>query len=150
MSAGINNVMNQPLNLVTGVELSTGTHGLPQPANTVPPQDTYFPRNTVAPENLRRNYQENVQSVPFYETSHVQNPREWSQIPASQPQSATSRTNVKKMDVEKWRLKFDGTSKTINAEDFIFRLEQLRQDYQCDWDEVLVKFPQLLEGPAED
>lgn len=69
---------------------------------------------------------------------------------ASQPHTAMSHTPVRKMEVEKWRLKFDGTSKSIGAEDFMFRLEQMRLDYQCEWEEVLVKFPQLLEGPAEE
>lgn len=91
-----------------------------------------------------------AQPVGSSEAPQYQNQREWSQIPVNHLSPVTPRSNVKKMDVEKWRLKFDGTSKSINAEDFIFRLEQLRQDYQCDWDEVLVKFPQLLEGPAED
>lgn len=61
---------------------------------------------------------------------------------------APRRASPRKVDIEKWRLKFDG--KSITAEDFMFRLEQLRQDFACDWDEVLVKFPQLLDGPAED
>lgn len=52
--------------------------------------------------------------------------------------------------MDKWRLRFDGTSKSITAEDFIFRLERLKDDYGCSDEEVVVKFPQLLEGPAED
>lgn len=52
--------------------------------------------------------------------------------------------------MDKWRLRFDGTSKSITAEDFMFRLERLKEDYGYSDEEVVIKFPQLLEGPAED
>lgn len=75
---------------------------------------------------------------------------QWNPQFPEQPPSSASRLGPRRVEMDKWRLKFDGTSKSITAEDFIFRLEQLCQDYDCGGDEVLIKFPQFLEGPAED
>ncbi|XP_059217004.1 uncharacterized protein LOC131994293 [Stomoxys calcitrans] len=53
-------------------------------------------------------------------------------------------------DVKKWGVRFDGSDQIMDAEDFIFRLESMRQDYGYPYEELLRDFPQLLEGSALD
>lgn len=65
----------------------------------------------------------------------------------AQPDIQTNPRNPR-VDIAKWGIKFDGTSKTITVEDFVFRIEVLRQDYGCPWSEVIISFHQLLEGNA--
>ncbi|XP_065356327.1 uncharacterized protein LOC135950718 [Calliphora vicina] len=56
----------------------------------------------------------------------------------------------RKVDLSKWGIKFDGSTKSMSAEDFIFRVDVLRQDYSCPFNELLRSFHVLLEGPALD
>lgn len=55
---------------------------------------------------------------------------------------------VTPLQMQKWGLKFDGTSKIISVEEFIFRAESLRFDYNCPWDIFLKGFHHLLAGRA--
>lgn len=55
-----------------------------------------------------------------------------------------------KLNLAKWGIKFDGTSKTMNVQEFIFRVGELKRDYDCPEDEFLTKFHQLLDRPALD
>lgn len=50
--------------------------------------------------------------------------------------------------LEKWGLKFDGTSKSLTVEDFVFRVEVLRNDYSCPWDVLMKGFHHLVTGSA--
>ncbi|KAI8116933.1 hypothetical protein CVS40_11077 [Lucilia cuprina] len=50
--------------------------------------------------------------------------------------------------LDKWGVNFDGTSKTIGAQEFVFRVEEMRKDYGNSWSEVLRHFHQLLSGDA--
>lgn len=52
--------------------------------------------------------------------------------------------------LEKWGVKFDGTNKTMNILEFIFRVGTLRRDYNCSDNDILRSFHVLLEGPALD
>lgn len=52
--------------------------------------------------------------------------------------------------VERWGIKFDGTCKTMSAEDFVFRVETLQRDYNCSENEILTDFHHLLTGEALD
>lgn len=68
------------------------------------------------------------------------------------PSSRTGYTlpSSSKVDLSKWGIKFDGTAKSMSAEDFIFRVDILRQDYNCSFNETLRSFHLLLEGQALD
>ncbi|XP_073827437.1 uncharacterized protein [Musca autumnalis] len=48
--------------------------------------------------------------------------------------------------LSKWGIKFDATPKTPNVEDFIFRVERLRNSYGCPEQELVDEFHHLLEG----
>lgn len=48
----------------------------------------------------------------------------------------------------KWGIKYDGTSKTMLVEDFIFRVEKLQKSYNCPWEIVMDGFHHLLDGQA--
>lgn len=56
----------------------------------------------------------------------------------------------RRVDVSKWGLKFDGVSRNLSAEDFIFRVDELRQDYRCTHADVFRGFHHLLTGQALD
>ncbi|XP_065364507.1 uncharacterized protein LOC135957649 [Calliphora vicina] len=58
--------------------------------------------------------------------------------------------SLDKFKLAKWGVKFDGTNKTMNVQEFIFRVGALRRDYSCSDDEILRTFHLLLEGPALD
>ncbi|KAI8122565.1 hypothetical protein CVS40_6628 [Lucilia cuprina] len=47
--------------------------------------------------------------------------------------------NHPRVNLSKWGIKFDGTSKSMNAQEFIFRINELRKDYDCS-DMVLFQF----------
>lgn len=52
--------------------------------------------------------------------------------------------------MDKWSIKYDGTTKNVSVEDFLFRVEAIRQDNGCP-DEILTKgFHHLLSGEAYD
>lgn len=55
-----------------------------------------------------------------------------------------------KVNIKTWGIKFDGTGKTMDAEDFIFRVEALRQDHNYPVADLMKDFQQLLEGDAHD
>lgn len=52
------------------------------------------------------------------------------------------------MQLQKWGLKFDGSSKSVSIEEFVFRAEALRSDYNCPWDILVKGFHHLLAGRA--
>lgn len=52
--------------------------------------------------------------------------------------------------IDKWGVKYDGTSKTCTVEDFVFRVETLQRDFGCTDEEVLRSFHHLLCGTALD
>ena len=84
----------------------------------------------------------NVENVP-----NVQN------IPNQQEEQfvqARYNRNDRLLDVTRWNLKFDGSSKSISVDDFVFRVQTLQEMYEVPWPEVLSKFNLLLEGGASD
>lgn len=54
------------------------------------------------------------------------------------------------LQLQKWGLRFDGTSKNVSVEDFVFRAESLRIDYNCPWDIFVKGFHHFLTGRAYD
>ncbi|XP_073816755.1 uncharacterized protein [Musca autumnalis] len=55
-----------------------------------------------------------------------------------------------RFNLKKWGVKFDGSERTVDAEDFMFRVESMRYDYDFPYEELIKDFPQLLEGIALD
>lgn len=52
--------------------------------------------------------------------------------------------------VDKWDLVFDGNAEHLPVEDFIYRVEYLRECYGCSWEEVMRDFQRLLKGEAKE
>lgn len=50
--------------------------------------------------------------------------------------------------MDKWGIKFDGTTKTVSIEDFLFRVEAMREDNQCSYQILMKGFHHLLSGEA--
>lgn len=55
-----------------------------------------------------------------------------------------------RVNLEKWGVKFDGTTKSLNVQEFIFRVRNMKQDFRCSDEELVPKFHQLLDKPALD
>ncbi|XP_073844614.1 uncharacterized protein [Musca autumnalis] len=120
----------------------------PQQPQPIPPPQRYPPPQ---PQQIPQPQPQQYPPSQLYPTRWTQ----WEQPPTNNgppqqvPPTAYAGYVVGRNYIDKWKLKFDGSAKSITAEDFIFRLEQLKEDYGCSDEEVLVKFPQLLEGAAE-
>lgn len=54
----------------------------------------------------------------------------------------------KKVDLDKWHVKFDGTNKSIAVESFLFRVERLRSQHEISYDQLFRDFHCLVTGPA--
>ncbi|XP_059220925.1 uncharacterized protein LOC131995808 [Stomoxys calcitrans] len=99
--------------------------------------------NRPAPNNnayIHERFNRDVTQPPeaFYWQSSQNTP--YSYIPSPGP----------RMDLQKWGIKFDGSGKTMDAEDFVFRVESMRQDYVYPFEALVKNFPQLLDGTALD
>ncbi|KAI8118538.1 hypothetical protein CVS40_9881 [Lucilia cuprina] len=57
-------------------------------------------------------------------------------------------SQINRNHLEKWGFKFDGTNKSFTVEDFVFRVEVLKNDYNCPWDMVMNGFHHLVTGAA--
>ncbi|XP_061396726.1 uncharacterized protein LOC133332344 [Musca vetustissima] len=55
-----------------------------------------------------------------------------------------------RFNLAKWGVSFDGTDKTMSVQEFIFRVGELKKDYNCPDEVLITKFHQLLEKPALD
>uniref|UniRef100_A0A1I8PBB0 CCHC-type domain-containing protein n=1 Tax=Stomoxys calcitrans TaxID=35570 RepID=A0A1I8PBB0_STOCA len=66
------------------------------------------------------------------------------------PGGSTRSESTGKLNLAKWGVKFDGTTKTMNVHEFIFRVGELKRDYECPDEDFITKFHQLLESPALD
>uniref|UniRef100_A0A1I8PZ74 CCHC-type domain-containing protein n=1 Tax=Stomoxys calcitrans TaxID=35570 RepID=A0A1I8PZ74_STOCA len=51
--------------------------------------------------------------------------------------------------IDKLGLVFDGTSRGLGVEDFVYRLEHYQRQYAIPWEEVIRDFPLVVTGPAE-
>lgn len=54
-----------------------------------------------------------------------------------------------KIRIDKWGLEFDGNTKKLAVEDFVFRVERLQKKYNASWEEVLDNFHLFVKGVAE-
>lgn len=90
--------------------------------------------NRVPPQNNNyRNYAEPPQAPPPY-------------FPLNPLNSFNHHTPLK---LEKWGIKYDGSKQTMSVEDFVFRVEALREDYQCPWGIFMKGFHHLVSGNAQ-
>ncbi|XP_073841803.1 uncharacterized protein [Musca autumnalis] len=101
-------------------EVPTSSNALAVPAI---PQN-----NPVGPQSLNRNHQ--------------------SQTNANINRQAPfdPKTSVR---INKFGLKFDGSSTGLGVEEFVYRLEYFKKQYDIPWSEVIRDFPLLLSGRAE-
>lgn len=53
-------------------------------------------------------------------------------------------------ELQKWGIKFDPSNRTLSIEEFVFRAESLRVDYNCPWDVFMRGFHHLLAGNANN
>lgn len=94
------------------------------------------------------NYTERQEEVqPRMQTVPTQNYPVGNSYPHVQNNNQNDRQLV---DVTRWNIKFDGTAKTLSVDDFVFRVQTLKEMYEVPWHEVLCKFNLLLSGPASD
>lgn len=56
----------------------------------------------------------------------------------------------RKIELDRWGICFDGTSKSISAEDFVFRVEILKRNYNLSWPDIIKNFHLLLGGIAQN
>ncbi|XP_065358730.1 uncharacterized protein LOC135952646 [Calliphora vicina] len=135
----------------------------PLPCYQLPAQP-YVQPPQLPPSQAQAPYQgiPQYQGYQRYENTQPGYPQDaWSgsaaQPPPQQPQSYNFAMSMPrrqepldKFKLAKWGVKFDGTNKTINVQEFIFRVGALRRDYSCTDNELLRSFHILLEGPALD
>lgn len=51
-------------------------------------------------------------------------------------------------ELQKWGLQYDGTNRSYTVEDFVFRVETLKNNFNCSWDVVMKGFHHLVTGNA--
>ncbi|XP_043071287.1 uncharacterized protein LOC122322577 [Drosophila grimshawi] len=52
--------------------------------------------------------------------------------------------------MDKWEVSFDGSNDRGSVEDFVFKVEYLKRQFQCPWDEILSNFHVLVKGRARE
>lgn len=101
-------------------------------------------QNLNWPQDLPRSArQSNPNNSNAHNAAEVQN-----NLPTAGNSTAFHRYQPKYPQISKWGITFDGTEKTMQVEDFIFRAEKLQFSYNCPWDEVIKGFHHLLDGQA--
>lgn len=155
---------------------SRAVNSVPQ---VLPVHATYLPPPPIAPPEIQRFIDEPIPIVPpppifGQPAARSQPPPQFSgpsgntqpepSIPSQPPMSvypgyqsqlpyygfSMSQVPSPKFVLKKWGVKFDGSDKTMDAEDFIFRVEALRQDHGLPFTDLVKDFQQLLEGEAHD
>ena len=82
----------------------------------------------------------NVQNI-----SQLLNPQGTQENPRQSFQNLDQMAYIR---IDKWGLKFEGTPKGMSVEDFVFRVETLRREYNCSWNLLTRNFHMLLGGNA--
>ncbi|XP_075151748.1 uncharacterized protein LOC142225820 [Haematobia irritans] len=107
-----------------------------------------------APQRQRRNFPRQPVGNQFPTTNGQDNDFYHNGRFYQQPQqnfAAATAFNVappSHLDLEKWGIHFDATNKSVSVEDFIFRVETLREDTNYPWPSLLKGFHRLLSGSA--
>lgn len=134
--------------------------GLPPPNVNIPG----FHPNVPPPSSghpLQTNNNPNNQ-IPLYRNNdpYNQQPIQNQQPPYYPPQQGASyylheqnatwypNRNINSYDLDKWGIRFDGTAKTVDIKEFIFRVEAIKEDKKCPESVLLKNFHQLLSGEA--
>ncbi|XP_036345433.1 uncharacterized protein LOC118754652 [Rhagoletis pomonella] len=68
--------------------------------------------------------------------------------PPSQSHSRKEASYRKKIDLDKWHVKFDGSAKGLTIESFIFRIEKMREQYDISYYQLFTDFHCLVTGSA--
>ncbi|XP_067638086.1 uncharacterized protein [Eurosta solidaginis] len=68
-------------------------------------------------------------------------------LPEPQYRAGTYRTE---MNIEKWGISYQGHRDSMTIEDFVFRVEYLKEQYGCSWAEIIRDFHRLLSGEARE
>ncbi|XP_073838108.1 uncharacterized protein [Musca autumnalis] len=99
--------------------------------------------------NNAQNNQQNNSPFPFpYPPPTIETNRR-SEIPTNNMMSNPPGPNLDRPSkVEKFKLKFDGNQSGMSVEDFVFRLEYLKNQYRVSWEEIYAEFQSLLTGSA--
>lgn len=135
------NNVNYTQNANVRPQLPPQNHNFVHP---VPPQhNRYQTLNQHNRDNLSRGYHasqyQQAYGTPVFPPPLHQPP------PGNQPPTPLHGSSK---PIDKWGLKFDGTSKTPSVEDFVFQVKTLQNYYQCPWSEVIASFHDLVSGPA--
>ncbi|KAI8124549.1 hypothetical protein CVS40_4887 [Lucilia cuprina] len=83
----------------------------------------------------------NQNSVPQFNQHQTQN--------QYTPQNTPTYHHNSPLQMEKWGFKYDGNNQVLSVEDFVFRVEALREDYQCPWSTFMKDFQHLVTGGAQ-
>uniref|UniRef100_T1PLK3 Retrotransposon gag protein n=1 Tax=Musca domestica TaxID=7370 RepID=T1PLK3_MUSDO len=117
---------------------SSGAPAQPPTSFSEPPPVTGVQAHPILPtERLPNMYSRGMRTEP-HET-HT------SPHPSSMISEISGRFNL-----AKWGVSFDGTDRTMSVQEFIFRVGELKKDYNCPDEVLITKFHQLLEKPALD
>lgn len=114
--------------------------------------------------NQNMNAQFNHTQPTYFNNTQHTNPPQQQQYPHQQPffynrdpptQYVTQNiplvpNGYSPFQLAKWGIHFNPANKTISVEEFVFRAESLRLDYNCPWDVFIKGFHHLLEGSAEN
>ncbi|KAI9576443.1 hypothetical protein GQX74_009500 [Glossina fuscipes] len=63
---------------------------------------------------------------------------------SEQPRTSDENARRRNVDLNRWRVKFDGSGKGLTVESFVFRVERLRQQQQTSHEELLAEFHCLV------
>lgn len=88
-------------------------------------------------------YQRQLQGPPRASQSSFQE----SGPPETQNRALVNRSEL---NIEKWGISYQGHRDAMTIEDFLFRLEYLKEHYRCSWGEILRDFHRLLSGEARE
>lgn len=113
-------------------------------------RDMSFDNRNNSSEAMGQQNQQRQQQQPF--NINVPPPGQFMDYGPPQNISFNPTGNLANMplQLEKWGIKFDGSNKSLSVEDFVFRAEALRWDYNCPWDVFMKGFHHLMTGRAND
>lgn len=154
------NIIQQEVARAVGQASPFNSHQVPQTTSCME-NPSHLPVGTQ--QNINNNFNRSqINTTYLYKTSssspqvcnQVLNNSQWHHKLKSSPAPSLppeyTFTTPRKIDLSKWEIKFDGTTKSMSSEEFIFRVDMLRQDYNCSFHDIRRSFNLLLEGQALD
>lgn len=138
-------------------QLPRNPQSVHQQVNQLYNQNQMYQSQQVQPQMQQQHVYGNQPPIILQPESSRQRQEVWTapSLPPQQNQNFSIRMPRQSFEplsrkLEKWNLRFDGTNRTMNVQEFIFRVGVLKQDYNCTDEEILRDFHILLEGPARD